>query len=135
MPRVRQVERSRYHIYWGRATEFRDIMRIAGERAWWSAAALNAIHCLISAADAVLVFRQTIRSTGEGHLEVIDLLGRDRDLSGITRATGHLRKGLAKKNLVAYEDRELSVSEAKEIVDHAERFYTWASNALPRPTG
>lgn len=135
MPRVRQVERSRYHIYWGRATEFRDIMRIATERAWWSAAALNAIHCLISAADAVLVFRQTIRSTAEGHLEVIDLLGRDRDLSGITRATGHLRKGLAKKNLVAYEDRELSVSEAKEIVDHAERFYTWASNALPRPTG
>lgn len=132
MPRVRQVERSRYSVYWGKATEFRDTMRLANERAWWNAAALNAIHCLISAADAVLVFRQTIRSSGEGHLEVVDLLARDRELPDIGRAAGHLRKGLAKKNLVAYEDRELLISEAKELVGHAERFYAWASNALPR---
>lgn len=131
MTRVRTVERSRYRVYWGKATEFRQVMRFAADQGFLSAAGLNAVHCLISTTDAVLVYRQRIRSVGEGHLETVELLRKDSELPEIGKATGHLRKGLAKKNLVAYEDRELTPAEARELVDHAERLYSWAAAILP----
>ncbi len=133
MARTRPVERSRYRVYWNRATELRQMMRAAAERELWSAVGLNAVHCLIASADAVLVYRQQVRSAAEGHLEVVELLGRERELPEITTAVNHLRKGLARKNLVAYEDRELTSREAREVVEHAERFYAWAREVLPRP--
>lgn len=106
-------------------------MRFAADQGLLSAAGLNAIHCLISTTDAVLVYRQRIRSAGEGHFETVELLSKDRELPEIGKAAGHLRKGLAKKNLVAYEDRELTSAEARELVDHAERLYSWAASVLP----
>lgn len=133
MVRTRSVERSRYRVYWKRALEFRDTMRMAIEREWWSAVGLNAIHCIISAADAVLVYRQRIRTAGQDHLDAAPLLAAERELPDIGRAVGHFRKALAKKNLVAYEDRDLSPRESKELAEHAERFCDWvASHVLPR---
>lgn len=132
MVRTRSVERSRWHVYWKRATELRDAMHISKDRALWNAVALLSVHCLISAADSVLVYRQKIRSAGEQHQEVAELLGRDRELPDLNRALNHLRKGLAKKNLAAYEDRDLSTTEVGELADHADRFYDWASGLLPQ---
>lgn len=132
MTRFRTVERSHYRTYWRRATELRAVMRHAVAEELFGAAASNAIHCLIATVDAVLVYRQGIRSAGEGHLEVAELLQRDRQLPDVGKAAAHLRKGLAKKNLVEYEDRDLTVPEAREIVDHAERLYVWAEEQLPR---
>lgn len=131
MARTRSVERSRWHVYWKRATELRDAMRISKDRGLWNAVALLSVHCLISTADSVLVYRQKVRSAGERHQEVIDLLRRDRELPDLDRALNHLRKGLAKKNLAAYEDRELTTSEVGELADHADRFYDWVSPLLP----
>jgi hypothetical protein len=106
-------------------------MRVSKDRALWNAVALLSVHCLISTADTVLVYRQKIRSSGEHHQEVAILLGRDRELPDLDRALNHLRKGLAKQNLAAYEDRELSTSEVGELADRADRFYDWASKLLP----
>jgi len=39
---------------------------------------------------------------------------------------------LAKKNVIAYENREFRQQEALEILKLAERFYVWALSNLPR---
>ncbi len=132
MRRSRTVERSRYRLFWDRAGEFREVMRVAAEREWWSAAGLNAIHAVISAADAVLVHRRGIKSSGQDHLDAAELLAQER-VPDSQKAVGHFRRALAKKNLAAYEDRELSPRESRELIEHAERFFEWASQVLPQP--
>ena len=78
----------------------------------------------------MLVFERGLRSAGQRHEDVLDLLagpGADR-----SSALPHLRRILARKNVVEYESRLFSQREAEEIVQHAERFLAWA-RARVRP--
>lgn len=107
-------------------------MRGAAEQELWIAAGVNAIQCLIAAADAVLVYRRGIRSVAQDHMEAAALLGSEKGLPDIDRAVAHFRRALGKKNLAEYEDRELSAKEGHELVEHAQRFCDWAaSHVLP----
>ncbi len=120
----RREERTVHANYLTKAEEFlrSALDNVASRR--WNAAALSAIHAAIAAADAVLVFEQGIRSVSQHHEDVLDLLagsGADR-----SSALAHLRRILARKNVVEYESRLFSQREAEEIVQHAERFLTWA---------
>jgi HEPN domain-containing protein len=118
--------------YLAKAEEF---LRAALENATsrrWNAAAMSAIHAGISAADAVLVFERGLRSAAQRHEDVLDLLagpGADR-----SAAMTHLRRILARKNVVEYESRLFSQREAEEAVQHAERFLAWARGRV-RPAG
>ena len=108
-------------------TEAEEFLRSALDNATsrrWNAAALSAIHAGIAAADAVLVFERGMHGAGERHEDVLDLLvglGADR-----SSALVHLRRILARKNVVEYESRLFSQREAEEVVQHAERFLAWA---------
>ena len=120
----RREERAAYANYLAKAEEFlRSAIENASSRRW-NAAALSAIHAGIAAADAVLVFERGLRSAGQRHEDVLDLLvgtGEDR-----SSALAHLRRILARKNVVEYESRLFSQREAEEVVQHAERFLAWA---------
>ena len=120
----RREERGTHANYLAKAEEFlRSALENAASRRW-NAAALSAIHAGIAAADAVLVFERGLRSAGQRHEDVLDLLvgpGADR-----TAALTHLRRVLARKNVVEYESRLFSQGEAAEVVQHAERFLAWA---------
>jgi HEPN domain-containing protein len=126
----RREERAAHANYLTKAEEFlRSALDNAASRRW-NAAALSAIHAGIGAADAVLVFERGLRSAGQRHEDVLDLLagpGADR-----SAALTHLRRILARKNVVEYESRLFSQREAAEVVQHAERFLTWA-RARVRP--
>lgn len=126
----RREERAAHVNYLAKAEEFlRSALDNATSRRW-NAAALSAIHAGIAAADAVLVFERGIRSAGERHADVLDLLAG----AGAERSSAlvHLRRILARKNVVEYESRLFSQREAEEIVQHAERFLAWA-RARVRP--
>jgi len=120
----RREERAAHANYLAKAEEFlRAALDNAASRRW-NAAALSAIHAGIAAADAVLVFERGLRSAGERHADVLDLLagpGAER-----SSALTHLRRILARKNVVEYESRLFSQREAEEVVQHAERFLAWA---------
>ena len=126
----RREERGAHANYLAKAEEFlRSALDNASSRRW-NAAALSAIHAGIAAADAVLVFERGVRSAGERHGDVLDLLagpGTDR-----STALAHLRRVLARKNVVEYESRLFSQRETEEVVQHAERFLAWA-RARVRP--
>jgi len=72
-----------------------------------------------------------IRSAGEDRMQAGDLLlripreGMDSEVSAFKRV-------IAKKNLIAYENREFRQAEALEILKLTERFYNWVTSSLPR---
>lgn len=126
----RREERGADANYLAKAEEFlRAALESAASRRW-NAAALSAIHAGIAAADAVLVFERGLRSAGQRHEDVLDLLAGPGE--GRSAALTHLRRVLARKNVVEYESRLFSQREAEEVVQHAERFLAWA-RARVRP--
>lgn len=122
--KTKAVDRSDYKIYLKKANEFYDTMIQAKEGKKWNAVGLNAVHCVISSSDAMLIFYKGIRSTNDSHLTVIDLLN-SINLTEIKSKCMTLRRILVKKNLVEYENRDFTQNEAFEIFKCTKRFYNW----------
>ena len=127
--KTRAVSQSEYTIYWNKAEEFCDSMQHAYKNRMWTSVGLNAVHCVISSCDALLVKSQGIRAAGDDHLQSVELLGRS-PIEGIEKQTTTVRRIIAKKNVIAYENREFRQSEASDIFNQAERFYKWAFEYL-----
>jgi hypothetical protein len=76
--------------------------------------ATNAIHAAIAAADAICCVALRERSADANHGAAVDLLGTvDKGLASA------LRRALDRKNLAAYEVRDISASDAKACVRQA----------------
>lgn len=127
--KTRAVDQSESVVYWNKAEEFYETMQHAYKNRMWTAVGLNAVHCAISSCDAVLVKSQGIRSAGDDHMQAVDLLTR-APVEGIEKQTASIRRIIAKKNVIAYENREIRESEASDIFKQAERFYKWAFEYL-----
>ncbi len=127
---TREVDHKQAALYWKKSQEFYDSMtdNYAGDR--WNAAALSAIHCAISSADAILVAEAGLRSSSQKHSDLTVLLQQKVMFKGTDDAAGHLRKILNQKNLVEYESRLFTRKEADEIVKHAERFFEWVKTKI-----
>lgn len=112
------------------------MMRFAREEGHASAVGLNAVHAIISATDAVTIYRRGIRSAGEDHAQAEELLADIGDVPNLATALRHHRKALALKTIVAYEDRAITAREARDLAEHAERFCDWAAgHVLPGVEG
>jgi len=126
------VEKDDYKVFFKRAEDFHDIMLTARNAANWTATGLNAVHCVISSCDAVLTFHLGIRSVSDDHMEAVELLLRLPSSIEDGEANAYKRI-VAKKNLIAYENRDFRQAEAVEIAKLAQRFYEWAASKLPAP--
>jgi hypothetical protein len=127
--KTQAVEKSEYKIFLKKAKDFHDIMITARDTGNWTATGLNAVHCAISCCDAMLVFHLGIRSIGEDHMEAVDLLSRiPKEIAAGEIAT--FKRIVAKKNLIAYENREFRQAEALDIVKMTEKFYEWVTISL-----
>ena len=129
--KTRAVDQSEYTVYWNKAEEFYDTMQHAYKTRMWTAVGLNAVHCVISSCDALLVKSQGIRADGDDHMQAIELLGRS-PIGGIEKQTVTVRRIIAKKNVIAYENREFRERDASDIFKQAERFYRCAIEYLNR---
>jgi len=127
--RTRAVNQGEYVGYWNKAEEFYEVMEHAYKNRMWTAVGLNAVHCVISACDALLVRSQGIRAAEDDHTRALELL-----ISGpiidIEKQAAVVRRIIAKKNVIAYESKEFRESDASEIFKQAERFYRWAFEYL-----
>ena len=128
--KTKTIERTEYKTYLKKATEFYETMLQAEKMEKWNAVGLNAVHCSISACDALLVFYAGIRSTSDSHLAVIELLSTSVKLPEVKSKSETLRKVLVKKGLIEYENRDFTQKEAGEILKLTERFYTWVTSRI-----
>ena len=128
--KTRDVPRERYSTYLKKARGFLRAAEASLAVGDWDAAALNAVHCGISSADALLVFKAGVRSGSDSHSDAAALL--DRHFAGDEAGpkAGTLSKILSYKNLAAYEDREVSDAEAREAAKLARRFFDAAEAKL-----
>ncbi len=99
----------------------------------WNSAGLDAVHSGIAAADTVLIAVDGIRSVSKDHGAVIGLL--DSRVPAFTATQRRQLAGLLKmKNQVAYEQRPLTETEARQLVDHATRLAKWAAGIVAAQT-
>ena len=124
------VEKNDYKVFLKKAKDFYKIMLKARDTENWTAVGLNAVHCAISCCDAMLTFHLGIRSAGEDHMQAAGLLMR-LPLAIQEGEVNAFKRIIAKKNLIAYENREFRETEAIDILKLAERFYRWTSSRLP----
>ena len=78
----------------------------------------------------MLGYRGGVRSAGRDHRAAVDLLLEVVGDSA-TEASRHLKRLVDKKNLVEYEQRRLTQTEALDLALHARRFVTWARGKVP----
>jgi hypothetical protein len=116
--------------YWKKASEFRNSMNRALAERQPNAAGLNAIHCAISAADAVCVHLSGKRSSSKEHGDAVRLLAELFPQGEGRRQADRLGAVLAKKNEVEYEERLFSYEEAARLAMQAERLYEWVRDQM-----
>ena len=124
------VEKNDYKVFLKKARDFYEVMLNARDTGNWTAVGLNAVHCAISCCDAMLTFHLGLRSAGEDHMRAVDLLMRLPPTFENGEANT-FKRIIAKKNLIAYENREFRQTEAIDILKLAERFYCWTISKLP----
>jgi len=119
------VSRVRYTNYWRNATECFEGMKDAALAQRWHLTALNGVHCVIAAADALLVYRVGLRSTSKNHLDVFALLARHVEDPERDKMLHHGVAVLRQKTDVEYGAKPISESEAYQLMRQVERFYEW----------
>lgn len=128
--KAQSEEKGSYSVYLDRARQFYETMHISQKSGRWSAVGLNAVHCAISMNDALTVFFLRKRSLGGDHRLASNLLS-EIPIEDVNNQATNYKRILAKKNAVAYEEREFKQNEALEIAKQAERFYKWGTGHLP----
>jgi hypothetical protein len=118
------VKQSEYKSHLNKAMDFYQGMKLAQEKDLWHSTGLNAVHCAISLGDALTIFFLSKRFSGEDHRQASELLSRI-PVENIAQYEHSFTKILAKKHMIAYEEREFRSSEASEIAQQTERFYQW----------
>ena len=117
----------RHHLL--KAEECDAEMRIAFGGQRHNAAVILAVHCCISAADALTIFAFGLRHAGESHGGVLGLL----------RQVGHPDMGkkmqqfqgvLSLKNSAEYRQALMSAGDAQKAVDQAGRFLAWVKGRI-----
>jgi hypothetical protein len=124
-----KVEGSSHDVYMDKAAAFFRAMNAAYKDENWYSVGLEAVHCAISATDAVLAKKYGIRSTSKDHRDVIKLLEEKlgRTAGAETAALGRI---IAMKNQVEYLDRIFTKKEAEEIYKRTDRYFNWAKKMM-----
>ena len=130
--KTKVINRSDYEIFLKKAKEFYQTMYQAEKAENWNAVGLNGVHCVISLIDALLIRHAGMRSIEEDHMAVVDLINSNlsNKIQGIDKKTQTARRVIAKKNLVAYENRNFLKLEALELIKHVQRFYDWSTKQI-----
>ncbi len=127
---AKRVSPRRAPIYWDKAKDFYKLMLDAADKGNWNGAGLAAVHCAISATDALLVARAGRRSSAKAHEDVADLVTAHIRHPQTSEQVKRLRRILNQKNLIEYIDRFFERDEALELQKQAERYFGWVQSLL-----
>ncbi len=129
--RTQRVTKELHVNFVKKAEECEALMRIALENGMHNAATILAVHCAISAADALTVYFLGVRHAGTSHADVQRLLTQIKDKE-MPQKVRHLAMLIGVKGFAEYEERLVTPANAKDAVTHAERFLSWVKSKLQR---
>lgn len=125
------VERSQAVNYIRVAENFFNGAEVAGEYEYWNASGVLIVHSAIAYADALTIKYGGVKSKGENHQEVINLIdtllpaGSDKK-SGLLQ----LSKIIAHKNAVSYSGDIYEKKDIDQLWKLLNRFRRWAEKLL-----
>jgi hypothetical protein len=105
-------------------------MKDALENENWNSVGLAAIHCAISATDALLCRTNGIRAITDDHREAADLLKQYIGADGTKDNSKRLLKILGMKNLIEYEARNFTYRDAASIAKETDRYFDWIKSII-----
>ncbi len=126
----KRIPPERAGIYWAKAQDFFKMMREAALARNWNGVGLAAVHCAISASDALLVAKAGLRSSSDDHRDAVYLLGGHIRHPEVKEQAGRLDRILAEKNLIECVDKSFSEKEALAIQKQVERYMGWVQTLL-----
>lgn len=127
--KTRNVDKQKYRNYIKKADEYFQSMNMSFAQNHYNATILNAIHCAISAADALTVFYKGVRHAGERHEDVVNLLNT-LGLTEMEQKNRQLLRLLQLKNSAEYEETLMTEADAVDAIKNTERFFSWVSKHL-----
>ncbi|NNN04521.1 MAG: hypothetical protein HKL90_01335 [Elusimicrobia bacterium] len=128
---TRAITEQEAHSYFKKAEEFYLTMAEAFQKRRWNAAGLAGVHCAISATDALLGKKARIRSSGESHMDAVELLKQYIDDANVGAQSQRLYRVLSEKSLVEYDSREFREAEAAAVVKDVGRYFEWVKEHFP----
>jgi len=131
--RVRHIDKSLSKNYLRKSEECLVTASECLRAGRWNAAVINAVHCGISACDALTVFILGVRHAGERHEDAISLfqtVGLPKDV--LIAKGKQLSRLLGVKNAAEYEERLMNENDAREAIRDAERFFGWVKGYLSK---
>jgi HEPN domain-containing protein len=128
---TKAVTEQEAHSYLKKAEEFYLTMLEAFQKGRWNAAGLAGVHCVISATDAILGKKARVRSSGESHLEAVQLLKQHINDPNAGAQSQRLYRVLSEKSLVEYDSREFREADAAGVVKDVGRYFEWVKTYFP----
>ena len=130
--KTRDVSKSVYVNYLKRAKECFHASQISLGSQEWNASAINAIHCCISACDAMCVYFLGKRHSGESHNDAAALFKTIKNTEEFKMNTNRIVRVLRMKNMAEYEERLVNKGEAEKIFKDCERFLLFVEGKLSK---
>jgi hypothetical protein len=127
---IAPISREKYIHYWHNALECFEGMEDAAVAERWHLTALNGIHCVIAAADALLVYTAGIRSKSRNHNDVFTLLTQHVDDPQKSQMLGHGLYVLQRKSEIEYSAKRIGPTEGHQLVKRVERFSRWVRDKI-----
>ena len=129
--KTRDVQKALYVNFLQRAEECLHAAQRSFTDKEWNAATISAVHCCISASDAMCVFYLGKRHAGETHSDVVALFKATLNNQEINENAKRLSRILAIKNIAEYEERLLFEKESAKILKDTIRFFEFTKSQLP----
>ena len=127
--RVEVLPKGKATVYLRRAENLLKTMEWAETEGNPDGVATNAVQASIALADAYTVFFLQQRSRGQDHREVVVLLARTKtpNASEVGRLVQRI---LNRKSEVEYQDRDVRMSDARELAKFTRKLYSLISTDL-----
>ncbi len=119
------ISRAKYVHYWHNAEECFEGMKDAALSERWHLTTLNGIHCVIAAADALLIHTAGQRCKSRNHLDVFTLLAQHADDPDSNKMLKHGISVVRRKTDIEYRAKRISEADAHQLIKQVERFYEW----------
>ncbi len=125
------VERNKFTNYKAVANNFYQGAEVAAEYEYWNAAGVLIVHAAIAYGDAVTIKYGGVKSRGDDHQELVNLLDKIVAHS-VQKKNGlnQLSKIIAHKNAVSYMGDIYKRKDITQLKKHIERFKSWVNTLL-----
>jgi len=127
----KSVDRQQWQQYYKVAVQNKQGAENNLENVLWTPAGILIVHSAIALTDALTVKAAGVKSSGDNHLQVVELVKQVIEVSeDDTRALNRLLRILSEKSKVSYGGQLYTEHQAMGMMKQLERYQAWIDKKL-----